>query len=136
MSESKQYRLTRSTKKWTWLRWDAYGFDRRGVSIKIPTDEFRKNWITVAIGDSLIDRQLYVKLSTPKEISVDMPPVWFSNAMSGINPDFNYNEWRKSPEWKICVAGYNAAVKASNDAVMSRFDMGQTKERLFGEKII
>jgi len=36
----KLYRVTRWSKEFIWVRWIAFGVTRRGLSQKIPTDEF------------------------------------------------------------------------------------------------
>lgn len=41
----KRYRLMRVSKEFVWVRWDAYGSERRGLSIKIPISEFRRDWV-------------------------------------------------------------------------------------------
>lgn len=41
----KRYRLTRVTKEFVWVRWEAYGHERRGLSIRIPAAEFQRDWV-------------------------------------------------------------------------------------------
>lgn len=62
----------------------------------------------------------------------ELPPARFVHAMHEVNPDFNFSAWRKTPEWKIFVRGYNAAVEAANSAITSKYDMGENAARLFG----
>jgi hypothetical protein len=38
------YRITRITKTHVWLRWKAFGWDRRGLSMRVPIAEFRAKW--------------------------------------------------------------------------------------------
>lgn len=68
-----------------------------------------------------------------KSKAYDLPPSEFSNAMNKIKPDFDFRNWRQSPEWRICVAGYNSAVRGAADSVAAHLNMGQRPERLFGE---
>ena len=45
MRAEKTYDVTRRTKAATWVRWDAYGCSPpRGVSLKIPSETFLKEW--------------------------------------------------------------------------------------------
>jgi len=41
----KLHRLMRVSKEYVWIRWEAYGHERRGLSIKIPISEFRRDWV-------------------------------------------------------------------------------------------
>jgi hypothetical protein len=40
----KLYRRTRTTKTHVWLRWDAYGPTRRGLSILLTWADFKANY--------------------------------------------------------------------------------------------
>jgi len=67
----------------------------------------------------------------------DLPPSSFSNHINDLQNDgfligFSFRGWRKSPEWKLYVAGYNAAVEKCNDQIQSKYNMGETANRLFG----
>lgn len=66
------------------------------------------------------------------KMKTELPSPAFSNAMNKINASFDFRQWRKSPEWKIFVAGYNEAVRVANDNLKAQYDMWQTAERLFG----
>lgn len=61
----------------------------------------------------------------------DLPPSEFSNAMNNIKPDFDFRNWRQSPEWRIFIAGYNGAVRDASNVVLGNLNMGQTPERIF-----
>jgi len=52
--------------------------------------------------------------------------------MNDIYPELTHEEWRKLREWKMFVAGYNAAVKAANASIAAKYNMGQIAEKLFG----
>jgi len=65
---------------------------------------------------------------------IDLPPSDFSNAMNDIDPKFDFSNWRKSKEWKIFVKGYNYCVYVANDTIKSKYNMGETSEKLFGDK--
>ena len=41
----KRYRLMRVSKDFVWIRWEAFGYERRGLSIRIPISEFRSDWV-------------------------------------------------------------------------------------------
>jgi hypothetical protein len=41
----KRYRLTRVTKTHVWIRWDAYTGIMRGLSRRIPIEDFDRNWV-------------------------------------------------------------------------------------------
>lgn len=62
-ADPKRYRLMRTTKEFVWLRWEAFGVSRRGLSIKVNSADFRKEWIPFPIHDSLIEPQRYIRLS-------------------------------------------------------------------------
>jgi diadenosine tetraphosphate (Ap4A) HIT family hydrolase len=43
--QQKRYRRMRVTKEYVWIRWEAYGPSRRGLSLKIPMAEFQRDWV-------------------------------------------------------------------------------------------
>ncbi len=68
----------------------------------------------------------------------ELAPAGFTNRINSLQhdgllrADFDWREWRKSPEWKIYVAGYNACAEECNSRIISRYNLGETAERLFG----
>lgn len=37
----------RVSKEYVWIRWDAYGCDRRGLSMRIPISKFQRDWVSL-----------------------------------------------------------------------------------------
>jgi hypothetical protein len=67
----------------------------------------------------------------------ELTPLAFGNKINDllhakVLENFDWNNWRKSPEWKIFVAGYNAAVEKVNDKVKSQYNLGESTYRIFG----
>ena len=67
----------------------------------------------------------------------ELTPPAFGNKINsllhdGVLKSFDWNNWRKSPEWKIFVAGYNAAVEKVNSKVLAQYNMGEATHRVFG----
>jgi len=42
--KSKIFNITRRTKSYVWVRWEAYGCMMRGLSLQIPVVEFLEKW--------------------------------------------------------------------------------------------
>lgn len=68
-----------------------------------------------------------------KDNPLDLPPTAFSNAVADIDAAFSHRQWRKSKEWRLFVAGYNAAVTACSDKIKAQYNLGQTVARVFKE---
>ena len=67
----------------------------------------------------------------------ELTPPAFGNKINdllhtGVLKSFDWNNWRKSAEWKIFVAGYNAAVEKCNNKIKSQYNMGESIYRIFG----
>lgn len=60
-----------------------------------------------------------------------LPPIAFTNALNNIKAPFDINTYRTSPEWKMFVAGYNAAVRDANDSIKAKYNLGHIAERVF-----
>lgn len=65
----------------------------------------------------------------------ELPPYAFSNLMNSVNPKFDYTNWRKSPEWRIFVAGYNAALEGIRSTAVTMKNLGVSEYRVFGQDI-
>ena len=69
---------------------------------------------------------------------LELPPAGFTNKINSLRhdsllrDDFDFRYWRKSPEWKIYVAGYNDCVEKCNSKILSQYNMGETTDRIFG----
>lgn len=63
---------------------------------------------------------------------VELPPTAFSNRISDLKIDIGYTTWRQTNEWKMYVAGWNACAKSANNAMLAKYNMGETAERVFG----
>jgi hypothetical protein len=68
----------------------------------------------------------------------ELPPAAFTNKINALRHDgtlregFDFREWRKSPEWKIFVSGYNHCVEECNAKITGRYNLGETAHRIFG----
>jgi len=68
----------------------------------------------------------------------ELAPAAFGNRINSLRhegllrPDFNWREWRKSPEWKLFVAGYNSCVEQCNAKVKAQYNLGEAAHRIFG----
>ncbi len=60
-----------------------------------------------------------------------LPPTEFSNAMHNIERPVDVATWRRTPEWQIYIAGYNACVAAANARIMSLYDLPKATKRCF-----
>lgn len=58
----KLFRITRQTRIFVWVRWEGYGIQRRGLSRRIPTAEFRKEWSPFPRKDSIAEPLLFFRL--------------------------------------------------------------------------
>lgn len=85
------------------------------------------------IQDSFREQGLDVKTRVQPTASAQpqLPPSEFSNIICDVSPGFDYSQWRKSPQWRIFVAGYNAAVTAANASIKAKYNFGQITEKLF-----
>jgi hypothetical protein len=63
LMSQKRYRLTRVSKEFVWVRWEAYGHERRGLSIKIPMSDFQRDW--VRLPNSLVEKRRGAGSTTP-----------------------------------------------------------------------
>lgn len=52
------YRMTRRTKTHVWLRYEFYGTQGRGLSMRMTVEDFKVKWLPCPISDAL-DRQLF-----------------------------------------------------------------------------
>lgn len=65
-----------------------------------------------------------------KEIK-QLPPTAFTNALNDTEAKFDLETYRTSPEWKIFIAGYNAAVRDAIDSIKAKYNLGHIAERIF-----
>lgn len=65
---------------------------------------------------------------------IELPPAEFTNALNEIYPEITHEDWRKLREWKMFIAGYNAAVASANASISAKYNMGQIVDRLFGRE--
>jgi hypothetical protein len=65
---------------------------------------------------------------------MELPPSAFSNAMNAINPAFNYQNWRCSPEWKIFMAGHTFALEAGIMELSGLRNLGFEREGVPGHE--
>jgi hypothetical protein len=56
----KLFRITRQTREFVWLRWVCYGTEKRGLSMRVASQDFRTGWLGVLKKDGL-DEQLYFR---------------------------------------------------------------------------
>jgi hypothetical protein len=70
----------------------------------------------------------------------EIPPANYTNRISELRhagelrADYDHFKYRSTPEWKMFVAGFNAAVEKCNGAILSQYNMGETSKRVFGGK--
>lgn len=62
---------------------------------------------------------------------MELPPTAFSNLMNDLDPAFNYQNWRGSPEWKIFVAGHNHALEAGIMELSGLRNFGLHPDKLY-----
>lgn len=62
-----------------------------------------------------------------------LPPAAFTNALNEVDAPFDLATYRKSNEWRIFVAGYNAAVNECNASIKAKYNFGQIAEKVFGK---
>lgn len=59
----------------------------------------------------------------------ELPPNTFTNRINELrregilSKDFCLTEYRKSPEWKLFVAGYNSCVEDCNAKIKARYNL-------------
>lgn len=63
----------------------------------------------------------------------DPPPDAFVRRIDDLLPDFDMLRYRDSPEWKLYVAGYNAAVYEVNNRALGRWGIPEVAERVLGD---
>lgn len=73
---------------------------------------------------------------------LDLPPAAFINVINRQRADrvlredfFEYHDWRRSPEWRVFMAGYNDAIETCVTSIYGRKNMGMCDSRLYSEKI-
>lgn len=64
---------------------------------------------------------------------MELPPSAFSNAMNDINPAFNYQNWRCSPEWKIFMAGHLFALETGIMELSGLRNLGLHPDKLYAK---
>lgn len=70
--------------------------------------------------------------TTKRDMPRELPMPEFGNALNAIYPETTHENWRQLREWKMFVAGYNAAINAANASIKAKYNMGLITERLFG----
>jgi len=66
LGKRKLYRVTRKTKAWVWLRWEAFGCQRRGLSMRVSRSAFDRDWLPAAKRDGL-DADLYFRTTRAEQ---------------------------------------------------------------------
>jgi hypothetical protein len=71
---------------------------------------------------------------------LELPPAAFTNRINSLRHDgllrksFDFRKWRKSPEWRLFVAGYNASVEACGQRIKALHNLGESGLRIFGDE--
>lgn len=120
----KSWSVTRTS---TWAVMDGKRVIWNDDAIRVR--DIKKHQVSVAKAFMEYQRGLDRGLRTAP---VDLPLPAFSNIINSIHPDFSFRHWRGSLEWRIFVAGYNAAMDDISWHAKAKHDMGMNTERLYG----
>lgn len=87
------FRVTRQTREFVWLRWVAYGTEMRGLSMRVPSEEFRTGWLSVLKKDGL-DGQLFFRRTSSQNAEREGPLDSGEEPAASLENVTKYNDLR------------------------------------------